>query len=437
MSKNASRIRSDRPDFRQSWYEKNASRAPLSLGVLKGAVNADICVIGGGFTGLSTAYELARAGFDVILLERHNIASGASGKNGGQLIRGFAKGPAHMISRYGLEAARLMNEMTLEGIDLIRQRIHEHAIDCDLKDGHVTAALHPKHTDDFAAEISAWQKLGQDGFRILSQNELQGFVRSDLYTGGMFDERSAHLNPLAYAYGLARAAIGAGVRVYTDTRVMAIEKTNPLKIVSEQGFVSARLCVIAGAIDVPGLAAINRTALDATAHMIATAPLSAETAAALMPAKVAVADANFIMNYFRLSKDNRILFGGNCNYSNREMPAEPARLRARMLEIFPQLADVDIEHCWHGPLNLTANRMPRMGVEDGRIFYAHGFGGQGIITTNLAGRLIAEAVRGTAERFDVFTRIGHLPFPGGDLLRRPLFVLGMTWYKLRDTLGLV
>lgn len=423
-------------DYHSSWYATSANRLVMTLGALKDEVNCDVCVIGGGFTGLSAALELIDKGFSVTLLEANSLAGGASGMNGGHLQRGFSKSPGWMIDKFGLDQARLMSNLTLEGLALIIDRIRTHDIRCDLKFGHVTAGLHDKHLQELQTDINDWQKLGHSDIRLLNKREINNYVSAQGYIGGLYDPKAGHFHPLNYALGLAEACRKKGVRIHDNTKVTGIlnaDTATPV-VTTEKSRVSAKYVLVAGAMDIPGFKTLRNRSITATAHMIATEPLTPEKAQALMPGDAAVIDANFIMNYYRLSADRRMLFGGNCNYSGRDFQNEDAELQARMLAIFPSMKNVKISHCWHGPLDLTANRMPYLGRLTPQVYFARGFGGHGVIATNILGKVMAEAIGGTATRFDMFDRIRHTPLLGGDMLKRPIFMLGMLWYRLRDLL---
>ena len=417
-----------------SCYASTANRLVATLGVLKGEINCDVCVIGGGFTGLSAALELAQNGYSVILLESEGIAASASGKNGGHIIRGYNNSPDALASKSDPATAKIMCDLTMESIELIIGRIAKHNINCDLKFGHVTAGMNDHHAADLKTEIEEWAKIGHTDLKYLDKNETQSFVRNEKYVAGLFDPKGAHFHPLNYALGIAEAAQAAGCKIYDKTPALSIEEGNPATVITPQGSVKAKFVVLGGYVALKGIEKINRKVIAATAHMIATEPLGEAQARKILPQNVGVIDANFIMNYFRLSGDNRLLFGGDCNYSGLDYPGQSNILKKRMVGVFPELATAKIDYCWGGPLDITINRMPHFGRLAPNIFYAHGYCGHGVILSNMAGKLMAEAIKGTAGRFDVFTKIKHMPFIGGALLKRPLFVLGMTWYRLRDML---
>lgn len=423
--------------FRKSWYTLSSPLHAHTAGPLTESTTADVCIIGGGFTGLSAALELARNGYRVVLLEAaHGMAAEASGKNGGHIQRGLAQSPSTLIAKFGFEAARHLCDMTFEGIDLIRARAATYNIPCDLHAGQLTAALTPRHLRELEDEQKGWRKIGRDGFELLDQRACENYVRGQGYIGGLYDSLAGHFHPYAYAQGIAAAAQSHGAVLHDNSRVRDISTTGNQSVVTTTtgASITAGHVLVAGAIDIPAMRRTLRMSISATAHMIATAPLDETTAHALMPGNVAVSDGNFVMNYYRLSADRRLLFGGNCNYSGQDIGLEHHELKKRLTGVFPALADIGIDHCWHGPLDLTANRLPAIGRLAPQVFFAHGFGGHGVAATNLMGKLAAEAIMGTAARFDVFERIEHIPFVGGPLTKRPLFMLGMLWYRLRDAL---
>lgn len=423
-------------EYHDPWYALTANRLLVTLGGLQGEVNCDVCVVGAGFTGLSAALELSQKGYSVILLEKDTVSCLASGRNGGHIQRGFSQSPGWLIQHYGLETARFLSNVSLEGLALLLHRIAEHDIKCDLKFGHLSAAMKPKHQAELKTDISDWQRLGHKDIEWWDEKTVQDTVLTNSYTGGLYDAKGGHFHPLNYALGVAQAFQRLGGKIYERTAATEIIPGNDVQrvLTASGGSVNAKFVVLAGVTGMKGLAPLRKASITATAHVIATEPLSDARRQQIMTRDLAVIDARFIMDYYRFSSDNRLLFGGNCNYSDREYAGEDMRLRERMTTLFPILKMTRIDHCWRGPLDLTMNRMPHLGRLSPHIYFAHGFGGQGVILTNILGKIMAEAVAGTAERFDVFAKMRHNTFPGGDLLRRPLFVAAMTWFRLRDML---
>jgi gamma-glutamylputrescine oxidase len=418
-----------------SYYAATAN-ATAAHPQLAGSVYADVCVIGGGFTGVSAALHLAERGYDVVLLEAARIGAGASGRNGGQVISGQRLGVSKLEKTFGVERARLLWQLAEEAKATVRHRIARHAIACDLKPGTLVAAHKPgdatrlERTAEHLAEAYDYPHA-----RYLSGEEIAEMLATRRYFGGLLDAGGCHLHPLNYVLGLADAALGAGVRAFECSRVRRIQRTRPPIVGTEEGRVEARFVVLAmngylGAL-MPQLAGwimpINN-------FMLATAPLGEVAARALIRNDVAVSDTKFVPDYFRLSADHRLLFGGGESYGPRFPEDIKGFVRDYMLRVFPQLAGVAVEYGWGGTLAITRTRLPHFARLAPEIFVAHGYSGQGIALATLAGKLIAEAVAGTAERFDVMADLQLRRFPGGTLLRRPALVAGMLYYGLRDRL---
>ena len=400
----------------------------------EGDPQCDVAVIGGGFTGLSAALACAERGFSVILIEREHIGFGASGRNGGQLIPGLRWTASELETEFGSERAEALFDLCWRD-NGVKARIAKHDIDCDLKAGHLEAAWTPK---DFGAMCREAEFLeNRFGYRseIVAKADMGRHITSPLYHGGIHDPQAGHFHPLNYAIGLAQAAEAAGVRIRENDPVLVINTRGggPTELVTERTVITARHVIDAtdswiGDVE-PDL---GRYTVPIMNYNIATAPLA--NADTLLPTDVAIADSRFVLNYFRLSADKRLIFGGGERYSQTPPRDIAAFVRPFMAQVFPQIADAKIDYGWGGAVAVTMNRLPHIGRR-GNIFYAHGFSGHGALVTTLAGELIAEAVAGTAERFDVLANLPSKPFPGGKWLRRPLATLGLLWYALRDRLG--
>ena len=418
-----------------TWYEASA-RGRRSWPALDGDRRADVCVVGGGYTGLSTALHLAERGFRVVLLEARRIGNGASGRNGGQLGSGYRRPQALLERELGGAAARRLWELAEEAKATVRARIARHRIDCDLKPGVAVAAHRPRHARALAREAEHLRaRYGYDAIDVLDRAALAAEVAAEGFHGGILDRGAGHLHPLNYALGLARAADAAGAALHEGSPVRALARGAPNTVSAGPHSVRADAVVLAcnGYLEAPD-PGIGRRILPIDNYILATEPLGAEGARALIPNDIAVADTRFVVNYFRLSPDRRLLFGGGESYG-RGPVADPARLaRRHMLRLFPQLAGARIDHAWGGTLAITRTRMPGVGRLAGDLYYAQGFSGHGVALTTLAGKLVAEAVAGTLERFDAFARLPQPAFPGGALLRRPLVALGLALYALRDRL---
>ena len=375
-------------------------------------------------------------GYRVVLLEDKRIGWGASGRSGGQALPGFACGQDKLVSMLGPEAARALWDVSVEGVSLMRSLIAQHQIECDWVDGQLQAAIKPRHRDELLALSNQLQRdYGYPSLRWYERSNLGALLETDRYLGGLYDANSGHLHPLNYTLGLAAAAARQGIRIFEDSRALRFESSNGLRVRTPEGEVRCRYLVLCGNSGLDGTAPeLARRIIGVATYIVATAPLGAERARRLIANNMAVSDMNWVLDYFRRSADHRLLFGGRVSYSGID-PANTANAtRARMLRVFPQLADVKVEYSWGGYVDITLNRAPHFGRLAPDVYFLQGFSGHGIALTGIAGKLVAEAVAGTAERFDVFARIPHREFPGGQTLRRPALVLAMLYYRLRDLL---
>lgn len=403
---------------------------------LRGEHRTDVVVLGGGIAGCSAALHLAKRGYRVALLEARVVGYGASGRSGGQTIFGLATGQKALIAQVGRDDARHLFDLSIEALDLTQSLISEYAIDCDYQANHVHVATKPRHLlelDDWARELH--EDHGYTSARLLNRDELQAHVRSDRYLGGLIDSRSGHLHPLKFTQGVARAATAAGVEIFENSQVLRYEDGPEVIVHTAQGRVRCAHLVLCGNAYIGAVApALARRILGVGTYIVATEPLGEERLQALLPSNAAIADINWILDYFRRSADQRLLFGGRVSYSAVQPPRLGESIAKRMLRIFPTLADVKVAYAWGGYLDITMSRAPDFGRLSPNVFYLQGFSGHGMTLTGLAGKLVAEAVAGTAERFDVFARIPHRDFPGGRMLRRPSLMMAMLYYRLRDLL---
>lgn len=417
-----------------SWYHHTASGPTFAP--LHDALDADVCVVGGGYTGLSAALELAERGLNVVLLEGARLGWAASGRNGGQVLTDIACGMDSVRAQLGADAARAIWNMSVEAVHLVGERCARHQIDADLRWGYFHAALKPRHMHDLAGwQVRAAQDYGYSAYRLIEQDEVASMVASPRYIGGLYDPGCGQLHPLKYALGLAAAAVKAGVRVYEHSPALRISPGTPSVVHSEHGQVRARHVVLACNSHIGQLApSLAAKIMPVGTYMIATAPLGQARAQALIPGQVAVCDSNFVLDYFRLSADHRLLFGGKVSYSGLPPANLQAAMRRDMLRVFPQLADVAIDSGWGGFVDITQSRAPHFGQLPGNLWFAQGFSGHGVALTGLAGKLMAEAICGTPQRFALFSRFRHASFPGGRWLRTPALVLAMLYYRMRDRL---
>jgi gamma-glutamylputrescine oxidase len=399
-----------------------------------GELRCDVCVIGGGFTGLSSALHLAEKGFDVILLEAHRAGWGASGRNGGQMAVGQRLEQDDLETMVGLDHAHKLWELSLSSVALVHRLMKTHNISCDFKPG----VLHADHKARFVRHSHAHvekmrRDYGYDQLSPVNRDEMRKMIGTDAYFGGTLDMGSGHIHPLNFALGLADAASKVGVRIFDQSRVTGINHSTPAKVTTDQAQVTADFVVMgcngyAGRLE----SKVAAKVMPINNYILATEPLPDDLARELIRDDVAVADSKFVINYYRLSADNRMLFGGTESYRYRFPKDIGATVRKPMLEIYPQLKDARIDYAWGGTLGVTMNRMPHFERLRGNILSAGGFSGHGVALATLAGRIMADAIEGQAGDFDVMASVPTQRFPGGVVLRWPLLVLAMTWFSLRD-----
>ncbi|MBT4932118.1 MAG: FAD-binding oxidoreductase [Rhodospirillaceae bacterium] len=398
-------------------------------------INVDVCVIGGGFTGISSALHLAERGYDVVLLEGERVGWGASGRNGGQICTAYNKSMNTIEKLVGKDGAQAMWDVEVDSKNMIRERVERHNIDCDLRWGYLHAAAKPSHMGWVNDTHEEWERYGYTDTAVYDKQRLEAHLQSKIYHGALWENNAGHLHPLNYALGLARAAKEAGVRIFEDSRVLTLDKGPTVSVKTDKGSVRAKFLVAAGNAYLGNMIPkLYRRVMPVGSFIVATEPLGAERASALIANNDAVSCTNNIVDYYRLSSDGRMLFGGRANYSGYEPSDLFAAVRPRMLNVFPQLADARLHYAWGGNLAITLDRLPHVGSMDGNIFFAHGYSGHGVAHTGICGKLIAQAIAGTAEQFDVMAKIRHQPFPGGPI-RTPMLALGMLYYKMRDYLS--
>ena len=404
--------------------------------LLQGDLTVDVAILGGGIAGCSAALHFAKKGYKVALLEAHEVGYGASGRSGGQTIFGLAASQHKLIAAVGKDDARRLFDLSIEALDVTQELIRDHAIECDYHANHIHVATKARHV----AELEDWvhelhHEYAYSSARLLDRDELRTHVRSERYLAGLIDARSGHLQPLKYTQGLARAAESAGAVIYEHTEVLRYENGAQVQIHTSHGKVRCAQLVLCGNAYIGAVAPpLARRTLGVGTYIIATEPLTEERAASVLPSNAAIADMNWILDYFTRSNDNRVLFGGRVSYSSMQPPRLAESMRRRLVRVFPALADVKVAFAWGGYLDITMSRAPDFGRLAPNVFYVQGFSGHGVALAGLAGKLLAEAAAGTAERFDVFARIPHRDFPGGALFRRPSLMLAMLYYRLRDLL---
>ena len=422
---------------RGSYYLASAGAADTHPS-LQEAVDCDVCIVGAGLAGLSAALDLSRAGMSVVVLEAERVGWGASGRNGGQALNGLACDLSVVRAQLGDDAARAVWNMTLEAVELIHERRRAHAIDCHWQAGYLSAAIGRRK----AAELQQWvddqhRDYGCTDLQFVPAAEVGNWISSTRYAALAYDPKGGHLHPLLYTRGLARAAVQAGVHIFEQSRVIRTQTgATGRQWHTAQGLVRSRFGVLAGNVYLDDLMPrIRDRIMPVGTFIAASASMGEARANALIPSRAAICDTQFVLDYFRLSADHRMLFGGRVSYSTVAPRDLAASMRDRMLRVFPQLSDLPVEFAWGGYVDITMNRAPDFGRIDPHTYYLQGFSGHGLALTGIAGRIAAEAITGQASRFDLFARLRHRAFPGGRALRTPALVLAMAWFRLRDLIG--
>ena len=404
---------------------------------LKGTIKTDVAIVGAGFTGLSAALDLAEAGFNVVMLEGARVAWAASGRNGGQIWTGFSKDMDDIEAKFGLHHARSLFALSQEAKALIHERCVKYGIDCDLRSGLFEAALKQSHLDQMAASADYMAKTyGFEDYKLENRAGLRNHIDSSSYLGGRYDPTGGHLHPLKYALGLAQACENKGVQIYELSRVIAYQSAPNPVLTTSRGDVQADYVIFAGNALLGGLVPkIRPYQMPVGTYIIATEPMDAARAHRLMPSRAAAADWLFALNYYRLSADHRMLWGGRVSYSRLEPTSIAQAMASIMLTYLPQLTDLRVDYAWGGYVSITMGRIPHVGSLNDRVFFAQGFSGVGVALTGIVGRVMALAIQGSAEKFDVFARVPQRAFPGMRYLRTPALVAMMAYFRLRDWLS--
>jgi gamma-glutamylputrescine oxidase len=433
---NRSLIGSDTQLNQRSYYEASVERGPV-LAPLQGSLVVDAVVVGAGFAGLSAAIALADRGMRVAVLEADRVCSGASGRNGGQAIVGYASGQEPLESQLGRADARRLWDLSIDAIAGIDAHIARFGIDCDRVNGYLYVADAPRKAAKLQAELAALERDYGLACSMALGADVQNHIRSPRYCAAAYESVSGHLHPLKYGLGLARAARALGVQIFEHSPVVDLQRGSPVTAVTAHGSVRAPFAVLAGNCTLgeygPRVAPqITPRIMPVGTYVVATPPLSADLCASLIPSNAAVCDNNFVLDYFRFSADHRMLFGGRVSYTTRTPPGLEEAMRARMAQVFPQLQAVPVEFVWGGFVDISMNRAPDFGRIADNVYYLQGFSGHGVALTGLAGQMVAQAIGGQSERFDLFARLQHREFPGGSALRTPTLALAMAYHQLRD-----
>ena len=404
---------------------------------LEGDHHCDVAIVGGGFTGVSAALRLIEHGYKVAVVEANRISWGASGRNGGQLIDGFVMDLDKFEKKVGKIGAEIAYQMGIESRDVVLERIKKHSIDCDLKFGFLDVAMNQGDIDDFHEWLEEKQENNYPHkMEFITQENLKQHVGSDKYIAGVVNYGNGHLHPLNLCIGEARAIVDQGGAIFEQSLVKKIKHGENPKLITENGVVHAKKVILAGNAYLrktePKLAG---AVIPAGSYIIATEPLSESLANELLPSDMAVCDQRVGLDYYRLSADRRMLFGGLCNYSGRNPKSIKGVLQPKMLNVFPQLAGKRIDYEWGGYIGISINRIPQMGRIQNNTYYVQGYSGHGLCPTHIAGNVIADAIVGDTERFDVFEKVKHIRLPGGLWFANPALALGMMWFRLKELLA--
>ena len=418
----------DTREHAESYYAASANWQ-TDYPELEGDIEVDVVIVGGGFSGVATALELEELGYKVALLEANRIGWGASGRNGGQIIGGYGQNPSAFKANIGSEGVEVVENMGVECVEIIKQRIEKYKIDCDLKWGYCEVGLRKRHLKDYREWADKDPKI-----QLLDRDELKQYINSDVYLGGYYREDWGHIQPLNLCIGEAKVAESLGALIFEQTRVTGITYGENPAVQTEKGSVRANHVILCGNAYMGNLVPyLDARVLPATSCVIGTEPLTQEQLQQTMVRDVAVCDSRTALDYYRLSADKRLLFGGLSNYSGLDPTNATEIMRAKMLKVFPSLKEVKIDYSWSGRMGISLRRMPQIGrIKDSNVLYISGYSGHGVAPTHMTGRILAEAVDGNTQRLDIMNKMFHLPWPGGKLLRRPAMAIGMMYYKTLD-----
>ncbi|WP_312846235.1 NAD(P)/FAD-dependent oxidoreductase [Marinobacter arenosus] len=418
-----------------SYYAASANDKQLRP-ALKEHIKSDVCIIGAGYTGMSTALHLAEAGYKVTVLEASRIGFGASGRNGGQIVNSYSRDIDFIEQHYGEEVGKHMGQMAFEGGRILRRFVRDYNIQCDLKDGGIFAACNRRQFNELQDKKALWEAHGHEGLELLDSNQTMEHIGSDRYTGALIDHTGGHFHPLNLVLGEAAALESLGGTIYEGTPAVSVEEGAMAVVKTEHGSVTADYVLVAGNAYLNGLLPkLESKAIPCGTQVIATEPLSEDVQKRLLPKDNCVEDCNYLLDYYRLSGDGRLVYGGGVTYGAREPSKIESLIVPNMLKTFPELKGTKVDFAWTGNFLLTLMRLPQFGRIGSNVYYAQGYSGHGVTCSHLAGKVISDAMRGQAERFDVFSSLPQHSFPGGRLFRIPFTAMGAWYYNLRDQLG--
>ncbi len=423
-----------RQEHTGSYYAATANEI-TDYPVLEGAKSADVCVVGAGFTGTATALSLAERGYSVALVEANRVGWGASGRNGGQVINGGI-GLGSLRKKHGNGIAKIVQDLRWRGNDIIRERVSKYDIQCDFKSGFMEVATKPsqvRYLDECAEDRESHPS--EFAYEVWDREQTRDMLGTDAYHGGFVCYRDGHVHPLNLCIGEARAAHNLGVQIVEQSPVTAITHGKRPRVETAHGYIEADSVVLAGnAYSQFEPKHLSNLVFPAGSYIIATEPLDDEVAISINRKDVAVCDFNEVVDYYRLSADKRLLYGGACNYSGRDPKSIKSFILPRMLKVYPQLKNVKIEYEWGGKVGIVLRRMPTVGRINDNVYYCQGYSGHGVCPTHVMGEVMADAVTGTLERFDLFADMNHFRIPGSQWFGNQIIALGMLYYKLKDRL---
>lgn len=417
-----------------SYYARTLPGALPERPALEGNHDADVAIVGAGFSGLHTALRLALAGKRVALVEASRVAWAASGRNGGQALLGWSCDMGPLEHSLGVERARELWDSMRWAAREVRELPARHGFDIDYRPGSLWTAVKRSRVALLeAARDEAQQKWGYDALRVIPEAEMPEWVGSRRYRAALYDPEAGHLNPLKLALGLAAAIERAGGRIFELTRVREWRETPAgFVVTTPHGTLHAGTLVLACNAYIDRLDRdLARRVLPVGTYQVATAPLDPSLAQSLLPRNSCVIDNQFVPDYFRLSPDHRLLFGGACTYLGGIPKDIRAAIRPSLERAFPQLRGVALDYAWGGHIDISIRRTPDVGHARGR-YWLQGFSGHGVLPTLAAARAVTDAILGDTRLLSHYEAIHNPRFPGGDALAAPLEALGKLWYRLRD-----
>lgn len=420
-----------------SYYAASANPAP-ERPALKGINEIDVCIIGAGYSGLSTGLHLVEKGYKVAIIEGARVGWGASGRNGGQIVNGLNASLQTIRKRYGQDTATFVAGLVQEGGEIIRERVKTYDIKCDLKDKNIFAGLTTAHMRELEERKALWESYGIKTQEMLDQNQMRAHVNSDLYVGGVIDHSGGHMHPLNLALGEAAAFEKLGGTIYETSPVIDVNTEADKPVVkTAKGKMICKTLVLCGNVYLGHVVpTLTWRVMPVSTQVMATEPLGEERAHSLIPQDACIEDVRYILDYFRLSGDKRLLFGGGTVYGGSDPSNIETKLRRNMDKVFPQLKGVRVDYKWSGNFALSFSRVPQMGRIGQNTYFAHGYSGHGVTGSHTFGRILSEAIDGDLTRFDVFEKVPWYPFPGGRMFRVPYSMVGSWWYAARDKLGI-